>query len=149
MYQKNVKSPIPSASKFDFHKSIELPRIKKLNEIKRTLKEETSPEGIGLFLVLSIRRSVLLSWKWFSAAAPQASKNIPRIGYNENESRLCEARIYPSAVVKATRTVILTFATSKIILNHFEIPETAISEFRYFFDSRIKSSVFCDAVRRS
>lgn len=58
----NVKSPISSVRKFVFNRSTREPSVKKLMDIKRTFPGEMAPDGIGLCLVLSIRRSVFLSW---------------------------------------------------------------------------------------
>lgn len=61
LYQKNVRSPMLSVSTFDFNNNVTHPNDKKNNEIIKTDFEETAPEGIGRFMVLSISLSVLLS----------------------------------------------------------------------------------------
>lgn len=117
LYQRRLSNPNDNTSK-PLPKNNKKDPIKINNiEIIRTEEAAILPDGIGRFLVLSIKASVLLSWKWFNAADPQAKKRIPIVGNNIFRSIEFVAAINPNIVVIVTNIVILIFVISASIWN--------------------------------
>jgi hypothetical protein len=60
-----------------------MPARNKREDIIKTFKSDTLPDGIGLFFVLFINESVRHSEYWLSAADPAARKKTPEDKYNK------------------------------------------------------------------
>jgi hypothetical protein len=83
--------------------------------MRKAVRGFVLPDGRGLFPVLFIRASILLSWSWLSEDDPEASRKTAATGKRIDQDNPSAARIKPVAVERVTRKETLGLIKSQNI----------------------------------